>query len=108
SQNAEVTVSAILPGMSRKPRIAIVGAGNLASALAVSLRAAGYKIDLIVARGQAKSMRRAHALAREIGASAVPVARAQIQADVVWFCVPDAAIERAAESLAGAEDWRGK
>ncbi|MGA8215173.1 MAG: DUF2520 domain-containing protein, partial [Candidatus Sulfotelmatobacter sp.] len=31
-----------------------------------------------------------------------------IRAEVVWFCVPDGAIARAAESLAGAADWRGK
>jgi predicted short-subunit dehydrogenase-like oxidoreductase (DUF2520 family) len=38
----------------------------------------------------------------------VPVARARIRADLVWFCVPDGAIARAAASLARATDWRGK
>jgi predicted short-subunit dehydrogenase-like oxidoreductase (DUF2520 family) len=105
-QDAE-TDSAILPGMPGKPRIAIVGAGNLASALAVALRGAGYGIDRIVAHGPA-SLRRARRLAREVGASATAVARAQIRAEVVWFCVPDAAIADTAESLVGAADWRGK
>jgi predicted short-subunit dehydrogenase-like oxidoreductase (DUF2520 family) len=100
--------SAILPGMSAKPRIAIVGAGNLAGALAVSLRAAGYEIEQIIAGTSAASMRRTRKLAREVGASAAASMRAQIQSDVVWLCVPDGAIARAAESLAEAADWRGK
>jgi predicted short-subunit dehydrogenase-like oxidoreductase (DUF2520 family) len=86
----------------------MVGAGNLASALAVSLRAAGYEIERIIAREPAASMRRARRLAREVGASAVSAARAQIQSEVVWFCVPDGAIASAAESLAEAADWSGK
>lgn len=91
-----------------KPRISIVGAGNLASALAVSLRAAGYAIGQIVTRDSAASMRHARRLAREVGASAVPAERAQIRSKVVWFCVPDAAIAGAAKSLAGAANWSGK
>jgi predicted short-subunit dehydrogenase-like oxidoreductase (DUF2520 family) len=102
----------MLPGMpvklSAKPRIAMVGAGNLASALAISLRGAGYKIDQIVSRGRAASLRRARRLAREVGASSVAAALAKIEAEVVWFCVPDGAITSAAESLTGAADWKGK
>lgn len=104
--------SVILPGMSKKrsakPRIAIVGAGNLANALAVSLRDAGYGIEQIVARGQAGSLRRARRLAREVGASVVTIARAQIRAEIIWFCVPDGAIAGAARSLTGATDWGRK
>jgi predicted short-subunit dehydrogenase-like oxidoreductase (DUF2520 family) len=102
----------MLPGMlgkqSSKPRIAIVGAGNLASALAVSLRRAGYRIDQVVARGQAASLRRARRLAREVRATAVAVAGVHIRAEVIWFCVPDGAIASAAESLTRAADWKGK
>src|ERR1700692_2628934 len=104
--------SAILPGMSarvpKKPRVAIVGAGNLASALAGSLRAAGYRIELIISRKGIRSIRQARRLAREVGASAVTVERAHIQADMVWFCVPDGAIASAAHFLLGAADWKGK
>jgi predicted short-subunit dehydrogenase-like oxidoreductase (DUF2520 family) len=104
--------SAILPGMPvsspKKPRIAIVGAGNLAGALASSLRASGYGIDQIISRGIPGSMQRARRLAREAGASAVGGAQAQIQAEVVWFCVPDGAIASAARSLMEAADWKGK
>ena len=102
----------MLPGMSvrrsAKPRIAIVGAGNLAGALAVSLHAAGYVIEQIISRGRAASLRRPRRLSREVGASAVAAAGAQIGAEIVWFCVPDGAISRAAKSLAGVADWSGK
>ena len=102
----------MLPGMSAqgsaKPRIAIVGAGNLASALAVSLHEAGYVIEQIIVRGPGTSMQRARRLARKVGASAAVAARAHIQAEAIWFCVPDRAIAGAAESLIGASDWKGK
>jgi predicted short-subunit dehydrogenase-like oxidoreductase (DUF2520 family) len=93
---------------SAKPRIAIVGAGNLSVALAVSLHAAGYGIDLIISRGNPASLQRARRLAREVGASAAAGLQAQIQAEVVWFCVPDGAIASLARSLVGAVDWKGK
>jgi predicted short-subunit dehydrogenase-like oxidoreductase (DUF2520 family) len=93
---------------SAKPRIAIVGAGNLASALAISLRGAGFEIEQIVSRAQVASSQRARRLAREVGAAALAVARAKIRVEVVWFCVPDGAIASAAASLTGAADWKGK
>jgi predicted short-subunit dehydrogenase-like oxidoreductase (DUF2520 family) len=91
-----------------KPLVTIVGAGNLAGALAVSLRGARYAIDQIVARAGAEPWQRTRRLAREVGASAVTAAQAEIQAQVVWFCVPDGAIAGAAKSLAGAADWRSR
>jgi len=93
---------------SAKPLITVVGAGNLAGALATALRRAGYKIDQIVSRRSAASLRRARRLAREVGASAVAASRVRIRAEVVWFCVPDGAIAAAADSLADTADWRGK
>jgi predicted short-subunit dehydrogenase-like oxidoreductase (DUF2520 family) len=93
---------------SAKPHVAIVGAGNLAWALGVALHKAGYEIERIVARENASSMRKARRLAREVGASAAAVSRAEISAEVAWFCVPDAAIAGAAASLAKATQWKGK
>jgi len=93
---------------STKPLMTIVGAGNLAGALAESLRGAGYVIDQIVLRAQAASLQRGRRLAREVRASAVVASRAQIRAEIVWFCVPDGAIAGAAASLTGAADWKGK
>lgn len=91
--------SAILPGMARKPRIAIVGAGKVGGALAVSLRRAGYSIDAIITRPGGASLRRASRLARQVGSRAV-ISGARIKADVIWFCVPDGEIASAAQSLA--------
>jgi len=42
-----------------KPRVALVGAGNLASALAIELRRAGYGIDSIVVSDRPGSSSRA-------------------------------------------------
>lgn len=111
------TESAMLPGMPEqrfprqvsKPRIAIVGAGNLAGALAVALHGAGYAIDEIVSRDRKESLRRARRLAGAVNAAAVVTpAQARLRAGVVWFCVPDGAIPAAAKSLSQATDWKGK
>ncbi|MFZ0773659.1 MAG: DUF2520 domain-containing protein [Candidatus Sulfotelmatobacter sp.] len=102
----------MLPGMPGKrpgkPSITIVGAGNLASGLAIALRGAGYEIGQVVSRGQAGSLKRARRLAEEVGASAVSGTRVQIRGEVVWFCVPDGAIAGAAESLKESADWKGR
>lgn len=108
--------SAILPGMPNRRSaeratrvvITIVGAGSLAGALAVALNGAGYRVDEIVSRGRAASLRRARNLAAIVGASAVALPRARLRAEIVWFCVPDGAIASAAKSLRDAADWRGK
>jgi predicted short-subunit dehydrogenase-like oxidoreductase (DUF2520 family) len=94
--------------ISEEPRITIVGAGNLTSALAPVLRAAGYVIEQIVSRPAAASLRKATELARKVQARAVAVDAAQISAEIVWFCVPDGEIEKASQSLVEACDWRGK
>jgi predicted short-subunit dehydrogenase-like oxidoreductase (DUF2520 family) len=91
-----------------KPPIAIVGAGNLASALAASLFKAGYSIDQIISHGDGASLRTAKGLAREVHAAPVTAAKAQIDSQVVWLCVPDSAIAAAAQSLIGATNWKGK
>jgi len=97
----------MLPGMRAKPGITIVGAGNLANALAVSLRHGGYKIEGVMARSRGASLRRAQKLAKETGSRA-SVAPAETQAAVVWFCVPDAEVAHAARALAKEIDWRRK
>lgn len=93
---------------SKKPRITIIGAGNLANILAESLHAAGYMIDRIVARERPESLLHARRLAARVGAIAVTSQKAQISAGVVWFCVPDGAIRQAAEAIQGSTDWNGK
>jgi len=98
----------MLPGMARRPRVAIVGAGNLGSALAVSLHRAGYTIESIVARARGASLKRAQKLAAEVGAAAAVSLSAKMRAEVVWFTVPDAKIARAARSFADKIEWKGK
>lgn len=92
----------------KKPTIAIVGAGNLGSALAISLRAAGSTIDKIVARAGKSSQRRGQALARKVGAHAAVAGKSQLSGNVVWLCVPDREIGRCARDLAHCASWQGK
>jgi predicted short-subunit dehydrogenase-like oxidoreductase (DUF2520 family) len=96
----------MLPGMA-KPRIAIVGAGNLGTALAGSLSAAGFVIDAVVSRPNPKSLRRARALAKKVGSRATSDA-SRLNADVIWLCVPDAEIAAAAKQISEKLQWKGK
>lgn len=98
--------SAMLPVMTAKPRISIVGAGNLGDALAVALRAAGYAIDSVISRSHRESLRKARNLARRVGARAL-VGPEHMRAELVWFCVPDSQIAAAANVLAQGS-WRAK
>jgi len=98
---------------STRPTIAILGAGNLANVLAAALQRAGYGIDSIIARDARSSMIRARKLAKKVGSHAESILEAQISADIVWLCVPDAEISGVAQLLAkpfGAkgENWKGK
>src|SRR5215831_16348752 len=96
-----------MPTRSR-PKIAIVGAGNLGSALAVCLQASGYVVSEVVSRDLQLSKRRAAALARKVGARTTGMSKPEITADLVWFCVPDRAIASAARELADSVVWKGK
>jgi predicted short-subunit dehydrogenase-like oxidoreductase (DUF2520 family) len=93
--------------MAAKPRIAIVGAGNLGTALALSLRRAGYAIESVIARRRGASSRKAQNLAKQVGAVASVGLAADSLAEVVWLCVPDGEIARAARYSAHGK-WKGK
>lgn len=90
-----------------KPTIAIVGPGNLGSAMARALHAAGYRVQEIAHRGGA-SAKRARALAREIGARDVTTGEAKFSAEIVWICVGDGKIAACAAELARRGRWDGK
>lgn len=92
----------------KKQRVTIIGAGNLASALAPALHRTGYVIEDVISRPAAASLRKARKLAREVEARAVPANEAQLRSQIIWFCVPDGEIEKASRSLREACDWRGK
>lgn len=91
-----------------KPSVAIVGAGNLGTSLALSLRDAGYRVAEVVARSRAVSRQRAQKLARRVGARVVPVGSGEIRSELVWICVPDREIRRCAETLATSGEWSGR
>jgi predicted short-subunit dehydrogenase-like oxidoreductase (DUF2520 family) len=80
--------------------VAIVGAGRLATFLATALKAAGFTITEIVVRDFPRSRRRARALAAQVDARAMTVHSATLNADVLWFCVPDGEIRVASSCLA--------
>ena len=88
------------PGMASKPKVAIVGAGNLGRALAIALKRAGYVIEVIVSRRRKSSLREARVLARRVGARVQTDLRGS-EAQLIWLCVPDAQISSAASRLAG-------
>jgi predicted short-subunit dehydrogenase-like oxidoreductase (DUF2520 family) len=112
----------MLPGMAAEPSVAIVGAGNLGAALALALQRAGFTIEAVIARSRRASLRKAQRLARRVGARALAVASidpasepslrntfsSAIWADLIWFCVPDAEIARAAQALVGKIEWKGR
>jgi predicted short-subunit dehydrogenase-like oxidoreductase (DUF2520 family) len=97
----------MLPGMAAKALVAIVGAGNFGAALAVSLQRVGYPIEAVIARSGGASLKKADRLAKEVGARAL-VDPAALRAHLIWFCVPDAEIVRAARALAGKMEWKGR
>jgi predicted short-subunit dehydrogenase-like oxidoreductase (DUF2520 family) len=94
--------------MAAKPRIAIVGPGRLGAALAFGLRQAGYTISEIVSRNSAPSRRKAGEVARKVKGHASTFGNAQLNADLVWFCVPDREIALASRQLASLVDWKKK
>lgn len=105
-RRTEAEGSVILLAMKGRPVIAIVGAGNLASALAVSLRGAGYEIEAIV--GHLSSRGRAKRLAVTVAAHALTKPPRNLRASVVWFCVPDGEIRKAATAFADKINWTGR
>ena len=86
--------------MTGKPSVAIVGAGSLATFLAVALNDAGFPITEIVTRDSPRSRQRARALAAKVGAQIVTANSAALDANLLWFCVPDREIRGAASALA--------
>ncbi len=85
---------------TRKPTVAIVGAGSLATFLAGALHDAGFTITEIVTRDSPRSRRHARALAAKVGAQLVTADSAVLEATLLWFCVPDRKIRGAASALA--------
>ena len=95
----EETASPLTRHSDNRPSVGFVGAGALATTLAVALSTVGWKVDAVASRSHASALR----LARLIpGCSAV--VEPQTVADrcrIIFLTVPDDAITQVASSL----DW---
>jgi predicted short-subunit dehydrogenase-like oxidoreductase (DUF2520 family) len=109
----------MLPGVPAKPKIAIVGAGRLGSALARELFRARYTASEIIGRKKSSAQSQMRALAASVSAQAATIKGARFDADVIWICVPDRKIAHVAREMAsrvpaatqkesGRKPWRGK
>ena len=94
--------------MKEEWSITLVGAGRVATALGPALSAAGSRIDEVLSRDRAPSLRRAQRLAKQVGARAATLEASRLSADVVWLCVSDGSIASCACALADRGNWEGK
>ncbi len=94
-----------MSGRKLAKTVTLVGAGNLAHALAELLPRGGYKIAEIVTRSNSP---RAKALGRKVGATTAAIAHARWSGDVVWLAVSDSAIRELASEVAQVAKWNGK
>ena len=99
-------VTCYAAAMAAKPEIALVGPGRLGSALALALAGAGYRIREIVSRDTSTPVVRK--LSREIKAKVASLRSAELDADLVWFCVPDREIASVANKIASLTSWKRK
>src|ERR1700761_5565509 len=88
--------------MPADTRYAIVGSGNIGSALARLFGRAGVEVRIANTRGP----RTIEELAASAGPSVLPVSQAEALAcDVIFLAIPFAAVEQVAKEL---PDWTGK
>jgi predicted short-subunit dehydrogenase-like oxidoreductase (DUF2520 family) len=87
--------------------VAIVGPGRLGTALAKQLASAGCLIIEIISRDNRSSLATATKLARKVGARLRVSSGALLDATLIWFCVPDSEISKAAAEFSR-RDWTGK
>jgi predicted short-subunit dehydrogenase-like oxidoreductase (DUF2520 family) len=83
--------------------VSIIGPGNWGISLAHALIAAGVRLDEVIVR-RARSASPAK-WARTL--PLLPLNRAQLEADILWLCVPDAAIEQVTRRLVARVGKRG-
>jgi predicted short-subunit dehydrogenase-like oxidoreductase (DUF2520 family) len=93
---------------ARAGTIALIGSGNLAQALGPALRSAGYTISTVAGRNNAASMKRASALAKNLGATSIRLEEAAPEADIIWLCHTDDALAETARRLARKSGWKNK
>ena len=88
--------------------VSIVGAGNLGTALALTLPSAGCEVKYIATRRKNRTAAHTKALARKLKARLVELGKEPLDTDLVWITVPDDSVAQVASQLAGAQDWKGR
>jgi len=94
--------------MPTKPQIAIVGPGRLGGALSLALTEAGYRVSEVISHDTPSSEKRARDIARKTRSFTTTLKTANLDSDLIWFCVPDREIARAARALIRSAEWKGK
>ena len=97
----------------KRPSVAFIGAGALASSMARSLVGHGYRIREFVLRDPSLRTKlnpgtAVKTLARNLGAKLSTFQNCTLDADIIWLAVPDDVIENCAKRLALKRDLRGK
>jgi predicted short-subunit dehydrogenase-like oxidoreductase (DUF2520 family) len=85
-----------------------VGPGRLGSALARQLRRAGYTITELVSPKRTHSNPKSRSLATSLQVPLSNSDDAVLDANLVWFCVPDREIAGGAQVMARKANWSGK
>jgi len=98
----------MLAGVASKPSISIVGPGRLGQALAENLVGAGYAVGEIVFPSVRSLRKNRRNLSRRLWNRATVIDQARFDADLVWLCVPDGRIQKAAQNLRSVTKWKNK
>jgi predicted short-subunit dehydrogenase-like oxidoreductase (DUF2520 family) len=80
----------------------------LGSALSVALTKAGYRVNEVISRDTLSSQKRAREIARSTRSFSTTLKTANLDSDLIWFCVPDREIAVAARALIRSAKWKGK
>ncbi len=96
------------PQAKKKPRVSIIGAGRMGTALGLALKAAGYRIEVVVTKRPSHARRAANAIGGQtLGLSVQQMARLNStqferlsSSSLILIATPDDAIAGAARTLA--------
>src|SRR5271165_1010592 len=91
---------------ARRPGVNIVGPGRLGTALAISLKGAGWSVRSIVVRAGGRISPAVRRLARNLGAKVIRLGAESLPEGLIWITVPDDQIAIVAADLAEMQDRR--